>query len=274
VPGRIGLEAGFWATLAVVAGPVLFVRGFRALRLRRLMQNTPTSRIRSMAMGLVEVVGAVESRSAVTAPFSGRPCAYWEVDVAVQGPRRNAWKTVHREQSGQPFFLRDETGVALVYPHGAECRTGFGVAEECLGISLPPVYARYLADRGLGMRHLWRLGAMRFRERVIEERQRVYVLGTAMPRSQAVTIGEAEALQATGTDGWGARRLRDTDAEVVATVRKGEHEPTFVISQDSERALTLMTGLQAVGLLVGGPVLALIGLVYLLEVLSRWTSSR
>jgi hypothetical protein len=269
MPGHISAEAAFWASAALVAGLGMFVRGFRELRLRRLIQNTPTARIRSMAMGLVEVVGTVESRSAVVAPFSGRPCAYWEVDVAVQGGRRDAWKVVHREQSGHPFFLRDDTGVALLYPHGAECRLSFGVAEECLGVALPPVYAQYLDDRGLAMRHVWRLGAMRFRERVLEEHQQVYVIGTAMPRSRAVTVGEGEALAATGTDDWSARRLRTTDAEVVATVRKGENEPTFVISQDPEHALTFVTGLKATLFVYGGPLLALAGLAYWLDALSN-----
>jgi len=60
---QISLLAAFGA----VAGPAFFAGGFRDLRLKRLIQNTPTSRIRSAAMGLVEVNGVIECRSTVAA---------------------------------------------------------------------------------------------------------------------------------------------------------------------------------------------------------------
>ena len=131
------------AGLSLLGGPVLFVQGFRDLRLERMIQNTPTARIRSMAMGLVEISGAVAPRSVFTAPFSARPCAYWELDISARG-RNNSWSVVHRASSGHPFFLRDETGSALIYPKGARCTLNFGVSEECLGISLPEPYSSYV----------------------------------------------------------------------------------------------------------------------------------
>ncbi len=176
------------ATAALAAGPWLFWRSFRDLRTRRLIQNTPTARIRSMPMGLVELSGQVSPRSEIVAPFSGRTCAYWEVDVSTRS-RRNAWTVVHRNSSGHPFFLRDETGLALVYPRGAAVKINFGVEEECLGLSLPDCYAQYLKDQHLGLAGMWRLGTMRFRERTLEDGQAVFVMGSAMPRPQAVTVG-------------------------------------------------------------------------------------
>ncbi len=265
---RPGMESAFWGTLALGAGPYLLWRGLRDLRLKRLIENTPTARIRSMAMGLVEVTGRVEARSSTSAPFSGRPCAYWEIDIATRSGKRG-WSVVHRNQSGHPFYLRDETGVAMVYPHGAECRVNFGVAEECLGLTLPPCYADYMEQQGLGMRHLWRMGAMRFRERLIEEGQPAYVLGTAVPRSKVISISEGEAMRATGTDGLRAERVQSIDHQVVATVRQGENEPTFIISEQSERTLTLFTGIKSTAELIGGPLLTLVGLAYWLDRLSK-----
>src|SRR4029077_10618268 len=72
----------FWSLAALGAGPYLFYRGFRELRTRQLIPNTPRARIRSMAMGLVEIEGVAEPRSALVGPFSGRPCLYWQVDIA------------------------------------------------------------------------------------------------------------------------------------------------------------------------------------------------
>ena len=268
------------AALAAVGGPGLLLSGFRDFRLKRLIENTPTSRIRSMAMGLAEVNGVIECRSMVTAPFSGRPCACWSVDVSVQG-RKNVWHVVHRATSGNPFFLRDETGVALVYPRGAECKVHFGVEEVCAGITLPECYASYLGTLG-PRRFMWRLGLLRFRERVLEEGSRIYVLGTATPPAQALTVSAGDEMtavvdqemQATGTDEWRARRVRTRDVQVAAVIRRGENEKTFVISQDPERSLTLGLGLKAAAKLVGGPALAILGLGYWLMELSSGTILR
>jgi hypothetical protein len=252
---------------------VLFHRGFRDLHIRRLIENTPTSKVRSMAMGMVEVTGRAEGRSRLTAPFSGRDCVYWQVEVQTRGRKRDGWRTVHRNSSGNPFFLRDETGVAMVYPREADCRLRHGVEEECLGISLPSMYSDYLNQNcGLGGR-MWRLGAMRFRERLLEESQVVYVLGYATPKSNALTISEGDMdLEATGTEGWAARRIAPIQQEVSAVIRQGQHEKTFIISQDSEKTLTLMLGLTAGLKLVGGPIAALLGLAYWLDFLRRTAS--
>lgn len=263
----MNLETGIYAGIASVAGPVLFLRGFRDFRVRRLIQNTPTARIRSMPMGLVELSGSAEARSALAAPFSGRPCAFWEVDVSTR-TRRNGWTVVHRNASGHPFYLRDDTGLALVYPHGATCRMNAGVEEECLGISLPECYARYLAEQHLALRGLWRAGVLRFRERLIESGQPLYVLGTATPRAHAIAISEGEGFAATGTDDARATSLRALDDRVVGVVRRGETERTFILSEQSERDLTLTLGLRSGAEMIGGPILALLGLGWWLMTLS------
>lgn len=262
----IPLDTAVWATAGLGFGPWLYYRGFRTLRTRRLIANTPTARIRSMAMGLVEINGAVEARSTLQAPFSGKPCAYWEVDIAAQ--QRTQWRIVHRNQSGHPFYLSDETGVALVYPHGSECRLHYGTEEQVAGLMLPPCYAEYMNAHASVMGRLARIGMLRFRERVLETGQRVYVLGTAMPRSQARAVSDLEPLAATGTDGRVATRRATLDHEVVAVVRRGDNERTFIISQDSEKGLMFSLGARALLQLVGGPVMTVAGLGYWLMTLS------
>jgi hypothetical protein len=260
------LEIALAATAALAAGPWFFYRGFRIMRTRRLIANTPTARIRSMAMGFAEIDGTVEPRSTLAAPFSGKPCAYWEVDVSTRN--RRGWSVVHRNQSGNPFFLRDETGLALVYPHGSQCKIRFGSEEHCQGLMLPPCYAEYMNEHPSPIGQLARLGVLRFRERILEAGERVYVLGTAMPRAQGRVVADSELLQATGTDDAVATRLRTLDHEVVAVVRRGENETTFIISQESEKSLMLDLGARALLQLVGGPALTLFGLGYWLVAMS------
>ena len=64
--------AGF-ASFALLMGPWLVLRAVRDFKVRQLIENTPTARIRSMAMGLVEINGEVIPRSEHRAPFSARP---------------------------------------------------------------------------------------------------------------------------------------------------------------------------------------------------------
>ena len=263
-----------WASIGLVGGPLWFLHGFQAFRRKRLIENTPTARIRSMAMGLVEVNGRVAPRSDMIAPFSGRACAYWEIDVSTGSSGRNgrsgSWRVVHRNQSGSPFFVTDDTGTAMVFPAGAECRVSFGVEEECIGIALPDCYAEYLKEHCHATSLLWRVGSMRFRERILEDGQHAFILGTAMPRSQAFRISDDEALLATGTEGtFGVGHL-SLDAQAAATIRKGPNEPTFIISQSSERELTLMLAWRAFAGMIGGPIAALCGLGYWLTVLASF----
>jgi len=257
------IDLPVYAFLAFVAGPFLFVKSLRQFRLRRLIQNTPTARIRSMAMGLVEIQGEVVPRSEHHAPFSGRSCAYWEVDVATRG-KRDSWHIVHRNSSGSPFFLRDDTGLALVYPKGAECRVRNQLEEACMGMALPDCYLRYLDEQRIACHQVWRLSTLRFRERVLEEGEAVYVLGSAEPCPQVLQVSQDEALEATGTEGYRTSRIRELHEETAAVVRRGRNDPVFLISQASERELVFDLGLRAWANLVAGPALTLFGLVCLL----------
>lgn len=266
-------ESLFWpvaSAAGVLAGGAAFVGGFQALRLQRLIQNTPTARARSAAMGLVELQGQVRARSRASAPFSRRPCAWWEVEI--QTLRRSnrgsrGWNTVHREQSGQPFYLEDETGNVLVYPQGAQVSAGNLIQEETRGLGVPEPYAGWMAERGLGMRHLWSVGPMRFRERVFEDGLAVYVLGRAHPRPRAVAVSvdDEDVLAATGTDAVGAAHVRRYDSACSAIIRRGPRDPAFLISDRSERTMTFEYGLRAMAGLVGGPLLTLFCLWCLIE---------
>jgi hypothetical protein len=252
---------GWPATAAFAAGmgALLVYHGVRSLRLQRLIRDTPTAKVRSLAMGLVELQGALRGRSRTRAPFTDRDCVWWEVVLQTlrqsnKGVRQ--WHTVHRECSGHPFFIDDGTGTALVYPQEADVRAGDVVAEETHGFGVPEPYAGYMQSRELGMRHLWSVGPMRFRERVLEEGRAVYVLGRAGPRPRAVEVSmDEEALEATGTDAIGARHVREHDSRCMAVIRKGRRDPALLISDRSEKSMTMEYGLKAFGGLIGGPLL-------------------
>ncbi|MBI3477854.1 MAG: hypothetical protein HY010_19130 [Acidobacteria bacterium] len=110
-------------TLAGVAGGLyLFIRGFRLLARKRLLINTPTSKIRSASLGLVEVNGTATGPYTVPTPITGAPCFLYRTSAWQKNDESKSgdWKKVAEETLHVPFFLNDFTGHLLVEPNGAE----------------------------------------------------------------------------------------------------------------------------------------------------------
>lgn len=112
----------FWPAAGTLVGLYLFCHGFFLLRRKRLIMNTPASKIRSAAMGLVEISGLATGPYTVTAPITGVPCYYYRTLVWQwkQSGRSSAWVKECDESLHVPFYLEDETGRLLVNPQGAE----------------------------------------------------------------------------------------------------------------------------------------------------------
>ena len=64
--------------VAIAGGLYFFFAGFRLLARKRLLLSTPTSRIRSAALGLVEVNGVVTGPYTIPAPITGQPCFLYQ----------------------------------------------------------------------------------------------------------------------------------------------------------------------------------------------------
>ena len=111
-----------FAGVGFVGGLYLFVRGFRVLVRRRLIVNTPTSRIRSAAMGLVEVSGAAAGPYTLHTPIAGIECFLYRTTAWQKSDegRSKEWRKVAEETLHVPFFLDDGTGQLLIQPQGAE----------------------------------------------------------------------------------------------------------------------------------------------------------
>lgn len=260
------------SVFCTLGGTWAFVQGFGALRTWRVLRDTPTARVRSMAMGMVELNGQVESRSDLVSPFSGRTCVWWEIEISTMSGRSRGnsnWSVVHKKASGQPFYLRDETGVAMVYPQGANVKVNFATEETTHGLGVPELYMQYMEQQGLGLRRMWALGAMRFRERVLEAPQRVFVLGRAFPRAMTREVSFADIeVAVTGTDGGrheSATRQSERDEDVRGVIRQGGSGEPFLIGQRSESELVLEYAVRGFGGLILGPALACFGLWCALE---------
>jgi len=121
-------EAWFWALNlgAAVIGGGWFA--FRWMHVARVIEDTPTSRVRSAAQGYVELEGRARPLAGTLnlAPMTQRDCVWWRYRVqhrsesAGRGGRRERWRTVASGRSGQPFLIDDGTGECIVQPADAE----------------------------------------------------------------------------------------------------------------------------------------------------------
>lgn len=152
----------FWlslvALLGLTVGVFLFFRGFRMLQYKRLILNTPSSKIRSAAMGLVEVSGMPVGPKAIAAAITGAPCYYyraraWQWIESDKGG--GSWKQAVDESIFVPFFIEDSTGKVLVSPQGATLDVHRSFYDEFHTVAVmknspfPESIRKFVATRGL-----------------------------------------------------------------------------------------------------------------------------
>jgi hypothetical protein len=120
----------FWlVVLGLVCATVYsFWYGFKAWRKNRVVEDTPTSRVRSAAQGYVELTGhgLPLPKAENKGPLTGRPCTWWryKIEERRSSGRSRSWTTVQSDTSAAPFLLDDGTGQCLIDPRGAEVFPG------------------------------------------------------------------------------------------------------------------------------------------------------
>lgn len=169
-----------WALFGAAGGVYLFYRGFRLLQRRRLIMNTPTSKIRSAALGLVEVSGLATGPYTITAPVTGLPCYYhhtmaWEYR---QQGKNSKWVKVADESFHLPFYLDDNTGRLLVNPQGAEMDIHRDYHQEfntllARNVGMPANVFSFLSRNGISSDK-----KLKVEEYCIKPKNALFVLGT------------------------------------------------------------------------------------------------
>ena len=111
-----------WCALGLCLGIFLFIQGFRLLQRRKLILNTPVSKIRSAPLGLVELSGLAVGPYTMVAPVTARSCYFYRTLVWEwkQSGKNKTWVKVAAECMHVPFFLDDNTGKVMVNPRRAD----------------------------------------------------------------------------------------------------------------------------------------------------------
>lgn len=164
---------GLLAALAA-ATPIALFFAVRDLTRARLIEDTPTVKIRAVHQGYAEIEGrALAHETPLKAPLSGLPCVWYryQVQQKVRDVRgRERWQTVDYGASEAVFRLADNTGELTVDPTGADVYPHH--RDRWHGD-----HARLHLQAGLAARLSQPLAAYRYTEERINERDPVYALG-------------------------------------------------------------------------------------------------
>jgi len=249
---------------AVLGGGVLLAVGFHKLRRYRLVADTPTSKVRSIAMGLVEINGRARAIELLVTPFSDTECVWYRYEIKEyrqhtsrdsKGRTRTShrWETIRTGSRATPFFCEDDTAKVWVDPDGADFmisqRRIFYQHEKFLGSITRIFEALRNWDKtktDLLDREGWELeempedqfisfgaqvGDRKYYEYFVRPDDTLYVLGTAA-----------------GRDG----------APGGICIERGENEKTYVISDSSEKELLSKMRIRVIAILAIG-VIAITG---------------
>lgn len=165
----------FWllAGAACIVCLVCLAQGFMFLIRKRMIEDIPTSKIRSAAQGYVELEGMCELMDGppIVSPLTGSHCAWYQYSIQEQrGSGKNSrWVTVESGRSSELFLLVDDTGQCVIDPDGA--RVTSRINQKWYGAnrdSRPATTGRRWFSLG---------GRYRFRESRLQPGEPLYAIG-------------------------------------------------------------------------------------------------
>ena len=250
------------ALIFATMGLAFFVRGFRELQRRRFILDTPRSKIRSAALGLVEINGVAVGPRTITAPITDRSAFCCRTVLESLGRfdsdrGDNGWTTVVDERRDTFFYLQDDTGMMLIDPAGAE----LDIHQDYQAEHHDFLFVGEEGDRRIvefAARHnISANTGLRATQYCIKPHNALYVLGTLKTfAGQWQAALPAHDVSIATTPGM-------FPEQNIAIVGKGENDPTFFISWRSRRDLVRELRWQSVLAVFGGGSLAVATIAFL-----------
>lgn len=258
--------------ILVICGFGVLYFAFKKLHNYRLIADTPTSKIRSMAIGITEICGSAFAKDYIITPFSQTNCVHYSYEIKEY--RRHtttdskgrthttySWDTIATGSKSIAFFTKDDTGEALINPTDAEFhvdvkrvflqRAGmFGGISSIISaltnwgnnqdsfLDVKSWNLEPLDPKNAFAFRFNSVGDRKYYEYFIEPNESIYVLGTA---------------------------ANDRNAPNNVVILKGENEPTFIISNKSEQELLKSLKWAVIGFFIGSIILIVIGVIIFLN---------
>jgi hypothetical protein len=236
----------FFMLLLFCMGAFVVIMGYRMLGRKRLIENTPTSTIRSIAMGLVELKGkAVAAKETLTAPLSGKKCfRYWWIVEELHHDKdgHEQWRTVKSGSNAVPFHLQDSTGKVLIDCTAGEIDvpTTYNVGSG-IGHDPPKEVQAFLDKEGIKWSGWVFNKPMRYRESALVPNTQLYLMGEAMDNPEVSASPE------------------HTENIIV---RKGKDKIMYISTRD-EKKITRSLAIGGVIAIIFGIVLGLGAFIYM-----------
>jgi hypothetical protein len=230
-----------WPVIGAVAGVYFFYKGFRLLQRKRLILNTPASKIRSASMGLVEISGLATGPYIMRSPLKGVDCYYyqstaWEMR---QRGKNSEWVKVADENLHVPFYLDDSTDKVLVDPRGADMDLHCDFHEEYHrsilfeGSEMPDSVRDFLLRHGVDPDK-----RIKVEEHCIKPKNFLFVLGTLSQNPGVdASIAPAWAQRVAGTAA--ASAAAGAQPEVVRLSEPAASMPVTAMTQQQKIAAAL-----------------------------------
>jgi len=226
-------------------GGVVFFFGFNKMRRVKLIQDTPRSKVRAIAMGIVELHSHAEAIDLIVAPFSKTECVYYKYTIKEYQKKTSrdskgrtktsySWNVVGHGENRILFYAKDETGKVLVDPIGAtfhvDCKKAFyqkaGVMGSFSGIL--NLLKNWDSDNKTEMDTTgWNLEPINTHEGIVSHwgtnvGDRKYYEYTIIPDEILFVLGTA---------------VNDPSSTHEIKIHKGTNEPTFIIADRSEKEI-------------------------------------
>ncbi|MFA5031516.1 MAG: GIDE domain-containing protein [bacterium] len=277
----------------------LFCYGFSLLKRKRLIQNIPTSKIKSLAIGLVEIQGRcfpITDRP-LLAPYSQNECVFYSFIVQEYKRGSNndcSWQIISQGSSGMPFYVDDDTGRVMVDPTKADIR-------------LDPRYISYSPSEKKIMPVILTSGTMKYTESFIIPGESAFVLGTAkeikncsenytqkvakqltdwyynpekqkefdinrdgdIDKQEYILMKEKAEQSVIRKEFKYMPNKKDLNGLSDIIITKGEIEKTFILSNESEKTIVSQIGKKATFYIVSGIIITLITLVNIFSSLMK-----
>ena len=210
------------------AGLLFFPYSLVLLNYKRMVKNTPTSRVRSVAMGMAELEGRARQYYDLRSSHSNTRCIYYRCMYfrRIRTSDGTRWRLDKITGSGRlPFYLEDDTGRILIRPKGAL------------------VLAEKARQEFWGGQNMWlspkrQNRDYRIYEDLIAEGAKIYVLGAAGTERVGTTFRQrlVDRLRALKSD---RRRLMKYDANQDGRIDETEWEAARTDMENMVHAETL-----------------------------------
>lgn len=191
---------------------------FRFFHRSRIIDDTPTSKIRSAHQGFIELegIGRLMKGTPIISPLSKQQCLWYKYKIEHKTSlnSKNNWETVDSGISDNLFLITDDTGICVVDPEGAVITPSF--AKTWYGSK-----QYHISDSG-GFNGVLNIAGVstgsnnyRYTEKRIDVGEQLYVLG------RFKSIG-------------GRREKVDKKGEVRELLSKWKKTPNFLLARFDE----------------------------------------